>query len=93
MTSRPPVLAPLLPELPAWMDRARCVEHDPELWHPERGQSPIPAKRICGDCEVKTACARHALANPGLAGVYGGLTERERGQMRRRARERRERAS
>ena len=93
MTNRPPVLAPLLPELPAWMDRGLCGQFDPEVWFPERGESPTPAKKVCMECEVRIPCGRYALADPGLDGVWGAMTTRERGQMRRRARERRERAS
>ena len=93
MTNRPPVLAPLLPELPAWMDRAACVEYPPDIFHPEKDESNIPAKRICMECEVRIQCGKYALADPSLDGVWGAMTTRERGQMRRRARERRERAS
>jgi WhiB family redox-sensing transcriptional regulator len=67
---------------------------DPELFHPERGQNPDEAKRICTtSCDVVDQCFVYIMAHPELGGVWAGTTERERGQMRRRARERRERAS
>lgn len=61
-----------------WRDSARCAEVDPELFFPEKGHSPMAARLICGRCEVRLACLAWALAHPGVEGVWGGLTERER---------------
>jgi len=66
----------------SWQDAARCAEADPELWFPERGCSTRPAKRICAGCEVQPQCLEFALARPELFGVWGGLSERERQQLR-----------
>jgi len=66
----------------SWQDAARCAEADPELWFPERGCSTRPAKRICAGCEVRPQCAEYALARPELFGVWGGLSVREREQLR-----------
>ena len=83
MTNRPPVLAPLLPELPAWMDRGLCGQFDPEVWFPERGQTPTAAKSICAKCPVRVShCLPYSLKNND-AGVWAGLTEHERRVLRR----------
>lgn len=68
-----------------WADRARCVEVDPEIFFADHGQSGITAaaRQVCRGCEVRGACLEHALADPGLQGVWGGLTARERQDLRR----------
>jgi WhiB family redox-sensing transcriptional regulator len=35
-------------------------------------------------CEMRTACLEYALANDERFGVWGGLSEKERHQLRRR---------
>ena len=61
-----------------WQERARCREHDPEVFFPEKGGSSREAKRICADCPVRIECLAEALDNRIEWGVWGGLTERER---------------
>lgn len=64
----------------------RCAEVDPELWFPEEGQSPKPAKSICAGCPVLTACLEYALylddAFGEQYGVWGGMTRVERRELR-----------
>jgi WhiB family redox-sensing transcriptional regulator len=59
-----------------WRDRALCLGMDPELWFPVTGPSPR-AKRVCVACPVRAECLAFALAI-GAAGIWGGLTEKER---------------
>jgi WhiB family redox-sensing transcriptional regulator len=59
-----------------------CVGEDPELWF-----SPIPedqalARSICFDCPLTSTCAQAATAN-GWEGVWGGVDEDERRNIRR----------
>ena len=61
-----------------WTASALCAQADPEVWFPERGQSPHPAKAICSQCPVRSECLTEALANGERFGVWGGLTEHER---------------
>jgi WhiB family redox-sensing transcriptional regulator len=72
-------------EAQSWQERALCAETDPEAFFPERGGSAREAKRICTACEVRAECLEYALANDERFGVWGGLSERERRRMRRRA--------
>jgi WhiB family redox-sensing transcriptional regulator len=69
----------------SWQERALCAETDPEAFFPEKGGSTREAKKICTGCEVKAECLEFALANDERFGIWGGLSERERRRLRRRA--------
>lgn len=68
-----------------WQDRALCAETDPEAFFPEKGGSTREAKRICSGCEVRAQCLEYALAHDERFGIWGGLSERERRRLKRRA--------
>ena len=68
-----------------WQEQALCAETDPEAFFPEKGGSTREAKKICTGCEVKAECLEYALANDERFGIWGGLSERERRRLRRRA--------
>lgn len=68
-----------------WQEGAACKEADPDLFFPERGSPGDSAKRVCVNCEVRLECLEYALANGERYGIWGGLTERERTRLRRRA--------
>lgn len=75
-------------ELPAeleWQDRALCAQTDPEAFFPEKGGSSRAAKLVCLACEVRVECLEYALAHDERFGVWGGLSERERRRLKRRA--------
>jgi len=67
----------LMPDFPA----GPCAETDPELFFPERWQSAAPAVALCRPCESRLPCLRWALGNY-EEGVWGGFSERSRGQVR-----------
>ena len=69
----------------SWQEQALCAETDPEAFFPEKGGSTREAKKICTGCEVRTECLEYALANDERFGIWGGLSERERRRLRRRA--------
>ena len=69
----------------AWQVDALCSQTDPEAFFPEKGGSTRDAKRICTTCEVRTECLEYALQNDERFGIWGGLSERERRRLRRRA--------
>jgi len=71
---------------PEWVSDALCAQTDPELFYPEKGGNPEPARRICGACPVRVECCAYALANAEHHGVWGGLTCNERDRIRARAR-------
>jgi WhiB family redox-sensing transcriptional regulator len=65
-----------------WMDWASCLDTDPELFHPEKGQRAGPAKRICMGCAVRGECREYAMTVPDMRGVWGATTERDRDRIR-----------
>ena len=69
----------------SWQTDALCAQTDPEAFFPEKGGSTRDAKRICASCEVRSQCLEYALANDERFGIWGGLSERERRKLRKRA--------
>jgi WhiB family transcriptional regulator, redox-sensing transcriptional regulator len=80
-------LADVLAGPEPWMVRALCNQADPDLFFPEKGGSTREAKRICAGCEVRAECLAYALRRNEPSGIWGGLSERERRQLRRRLQE------
>jgi len=69
----------------AWQADALCAQTDPEAFFPEKGGSTRDAKRICTSCDVRGECLEYALQNDERFGIWGGLSERERRKLKRRA--------
>ena len=69
----------------AWQTDALCAQTDPESFFPEKGGSTRDAKRICSSCDVRGECLEYALQNDERFGIWGGLSERERRKLKRRA--------
>ncbi|HVX07202.1 WhiB family transcriptional regulator [Humibacter sp.] len=69
----------------AWQSDALCAQTDPEAFFPEKGGSTRDAKKICTSCEVRAQCLEYALQNDERFGIWGGLSERERRKLRKRA--------
>lgn len=73
-------------KFPEWMDRAACRYANPELFFPSCGENIGEAKRICATCPVRKQCLDHALRERIEHGVWGGLSERSRRELRRKRR-------
>lgn len=69
----------------SWQVDALCAQTDPEAFFPEKGGSTRDAKRICEQCDVRAQCLEYALQNDERFGIWGGLSERERRKLRKRA--------
>lgn len=69
----------------SWQERALCAQTDPEAFFPEKGGSTREAKKVCTSCEVRAECLEYALANDERFGIWGGLSERERRKLKKRA--------
>jgi len=69
----------------SWQTDALCAQTDPEAFFPEKGGSTRDAKRICTTCDVRDRCLEYALHNDERFGIWGGLSERERRKLKRRA--------
>lgn len=67
-----------------------CRNVDPEIFFPKPGQDTTSdrvrrARRICRQCELCAACGAWAITQTwGLAGIWGGTTDRQRAHIRRR---------
>lgn len=75
----------------AWIERAACLEEDPELFFPVgMGRASLEretrAKAVCRSCLVRPDCLEWSLTTCQDAGVWGGLGEEERREIRRRRR-------
>jgi WhiB family redox-sensing transcriptional regulator len=76
------------PDQMTWIARAACADEDPELFFPV-GTGPaaidqeLRAKRICSACPVRAECLEWSLVTCQDAGVWGGVGEEERRELRR----------
>ena len=67
----------------AWMRKGNCNGVDPATFFPERGQTTREAKAICDGCSVKARCLDYAIVHEESWGVWGGTSEQDRRNMRR----------
>jgi WhiB family redox-sensing transcriptional regulator len=79
-----------------WRSLGACRHHDPDLFFPISSTGPAidqvaRAKAVCASCPVRSACLRFALETSQDFGVWGGTSEQERRNMRRRERRSRHR--
>jgi len=69
----------------AWQEHALCAQTDPEAFFPEKGGSTREAKKVCLSCEVRSECLEYALEKDERFGIWGGLSERERRKLKKKA--------
>lgn len=89
--SEPSSLSDWVSELPAWRAKAACIDNDPEWFFPQgttgsAAAQAEAAQAVCADCPVAAECLDYALDTGQDAGVWGGKTEDERRQIRRKRR-------
>lgn len=66
-----------------WQDRAACRGvKAPDVFFPDTGTSPAPARAVCKGCPVAEECLQFALAEGIREGVWGGKTATERRRLR-----------
>ncbi|MFN2503672.1 MAG: WhiB family transcriptional regulator [Acidimicrobiales bacterium] len=73
-----------LPVHEAWRRRRACRGVDTNVFFPGDEDDAGPAVAICRGCAVRMACLSYALTYRITDGVWGGLTEAQRRQLRRR---------
>jgi len=69
-----------------WQEEALCAQTGGDFFFPEPGSSVREAKRICGLCPIRATCLEYALAHDMRFGVWGGMSEKERLELRRTSR-------
>ena len=72
-----------------WRDRSACKDEDPELFFPIGNTGPAilqtqEAIAVCRRCEVREQCLAWALEIGMDHGVWGGLSEEKRRDLKRR---------
>ena len=72
---------PAIPALGDWHARGLCSGADSDLFFPSHGDPGTEARRICFRCAVRRECLEYAIA-AGELGIWGGLDERERSNLR-----------
>ncbi len=65
-----------------WMDAACLAYTGVANFFPARNESAQEAKAICATCTVRVDCLEYAMSWEYLHGVWGGLAEGERNQLR-----------
>ncbi|GIU84109.1 MAG: hypothetical protein KatS3mg008_0884 [Acidimicrobiales bacterium] len=73
----------------SWRDLAACRDTSPDLFFPVGTTGPAleqiaAAKAVCAKCEVREPCLEFALTTNQDSGIWGGLSEEERREIRRR---------
>ena len=69
----------------SWNDgTGLCAGMDPDLWFPENSATATgtTAKRVCLQCPLLEPCREHGIRHE-RHGIWGGLSERDRRQVRR----------
>lgn len=69
-------------DIPEWYASAVCAQTDPEVFYPEKGGSPLVAKKVCAVCPVRAECLEWALDTMEVWGTWGGTTPMERRKLR-----------
>lgn len=85
LTLLPIIDGEVIVEEPNWQERALCAQTDPEAFFPEKGGSTREAKKVCLGCDVRGECLQYALDNEERFGIWGGLSERERRKLKKKA--------
>jgi WhiB family transcriptional regulator, redox-sensing transcriptional regulator len=74
-----------IPPPPHWPDAA-CRGMDAELWYPSSSATHAELAKplaICRSCPVQVDCLAHALEHHEVHGIWGGVRERPRRDLRR----------
>jgi len=66
----------------AWQRRARCRTAPQSLFFPGPGDDLAPARAICAKCPVQEECADYAIGVTDLKGIWAGLSEDDREEIR-----------
>ncbi len=70
-----------------WRTRSACRFEDPELFFPVGTSGPAlrqtdEAKSVCLRCPVRSECLAWAFRHGAEVGIWGGMSEDERGALR-----------
>jgi WhiB family redox-sensing transcriptional regulator len=68
----------------SWAGRGACRTSDPELFFPTgtSAEEAVEAKQVCATCPVLAECRSYAIRHAEPDGIWGGLTPKERRNLR-----------
>lgn len=69
-----------------WRMLGACRGLDASIFYPDSEEGADFARAVCVDCSVRERCLDYALQQRERAGVWGGLSERERRRLLRQRR-------
>ena len=84
--------APPASALGEWHGRGLCIGGEPDDFFPSNGDPGTEARRICGTCAVRSDCLKYATEADEF-GIWGGLDQQERRNLKRKQRRRMEAAA
>lgn len=59
-----------------------ACELRPDWWYSKARKKQLHAKAACATCPVQAACATYSIQSGEVHGIWGGLDESERRQLR-----------
>jgi WhiB family redox-sensing transcriptional regulator len=65
-----------------WVADASCRGMNPDYFHPTKGVNINHIRQVCASCPVIEPCREMGIADHSLQGVLGGMSERERRNVR-----------
>lgn len=74
----------------SWQQDSKCLNHEPEFFFPKPGRDKkhreevAMVKKYCNGCPVKMKCLEFAFRENLNYGVYGGMSEEERIEIKNR---------
>lgn len=67
---------------PEWMRKGMCATVHPSIMYPTAAGMERDALDVCATCPVIEDCYRYAFTNNEYHGVWGGMTEQDRIDVR-----------
>jgi WhiB family redox-sensing transcriptional regulator len=61
-----------------WLRRRNCKQSPPEIFNNNDNEVVRAAKVICRTCLVRNECLAYAITHRERAGVWGGMSEKDR---------------
>jgi WhiB family redox-sensing transcriptional regulator len=74
---------PAAPALGEWHRRGLCAGMDPNAFFPSHSDPGTQARQVCAACPVREDCLDYAMAADEF-GIWGGLDQEERRNLKRR---------
>lgn len=67
---------------PSWRAKAACLGASTDTFYPGKGENTSKARLICFRCPSRVPCAEFAVRNGLGDGIFGGLSHRDRKDVR-----------